>query len=745
MKPIKRFIAFALAILMFAGLPQVIFAAPKVGDVVDHVLHTDIVTYINGLPIRSYNIKGYTAVIVEDLSNYGFYVVWYGTERELTVRPLASGQLIGGYTPEKNTQPIGSKAMPVYFTDIVTYLDGEKVDSYNVGGRTIIYVDDLAKFYAKEYVWDPNARTLSLTLKGASPGAGSEDNSGSDSSGGPVIEKQPIDCNVKEGDFAIFKVTASGDGLKYQWQRDERDFEAIIEKLGRGDRSALTDWNWVDLKDDGRTTGANHFELTVLADLETINSGSYRCVITDSDGRTVTSDYASIIPISPGINITEQPQDKKVKAGEFVSLSVKATGTKLKYQWKELVAEYKEYEQDGKTKYGFIHEYKIIEDGEKYSGTKSDELKIKVDPPPKGYKKTEGGQQAYICYITDCYGMTVTSAQAVITPFTELRITEQPKSVVQTERAPAEIHIEAEGDISHGYRWQYYYQGNWTDVPEGTPQFFGVYASTLIWYNDKNDTLRFRCVVTGQNAGTIISDEVTITYNLPPEDIQIRQPKNFRGKYSEKASFDFAFTNIKVDSLECRWQQKHSSGVWVDLPNTDPTLRLEINSATSGYWYRCTGKVNGRDFTTMPALLEGTLNYRIKGQTRTTWNVTANGSIQWFDAYNYIEGEGLTFEWKGRTNIVPENLYIIEPEYRVERYGSDIHTIITEVNGAALGISTTGIGGCYMIHVGGSGWLQGRDEIRCYALSLYEEVDCIVTDRYGEKLTFHITIKYFMP
>ncbi|HHX53952.1 MAG TPA: hypothetical protein GX704_03485, partial [Clostridiales bacterium] len=91
MKPIKRFIAFALALLMLAGLPQVIFAAPKVGDVVDHVLHTDIVTYINGLPIRSYNIKGYTAVIVEDLSNYGFYVVWYGTERELTVRPLASG------------------------------------------------------------------------------------------------------------------------------------------------------------------------------------------------------------------------------------------------------------------------------------------------------------------------------------------------------------------------------------------------------------------------------------------------------------------------------------------------------------------------------------------------------------------------------------------------------------------------------------------------------------------------------
>ena len=152
MKPIKRFVAFTLAVLMLAGLPQVIFAAPKVGDVVDYVLHTDIVTYINGLPIRSYNIKGYTAVIVEDLSNYGFYVVWDGGKRTLSVTRLESAPIVGGYTPEKNTKPIGSKAMPVYFTDIVTYLDSQEVKSYNVGGRTIIYVDDLAEFYAKEYV-----------------------------------------------------------------------------------------------------------------------------------------------------------------------------------------------------------------------------------------------------------------------------------------------------------------------------------------------------------------------------------------------------------------------------------------------------------------------------------------------------------------------------------------------------------------------------------------------------------------
>ncbi|NLZ35926.1 MAG: hypothetical protein GX897_00395 [Clostridiales bacterium] len=734
MNLVKRFIALTLALLMLAGLLQVIFAAPKVGDVVDHVLHTDIVTYINGLPIRSYNIKGYTAVIVEDLSNYGFYVVWYGTERELTVRPLASGQLVGGYTPEKNTQPIGSKAMPVYFTDIVTYLDGVKVDSYNVGGRTIIYVDDLAKFYAKDYVWNPEARTLSLTLKGASPGAGSEDNSGSDSSGGPVIEKQPIDCNVKEGDFAIFKVTAAGDGLKYQWQRDERDFKSIIEKLERGDRSSLTDWNWVDLKDDGRTTGANHFELTVLADLETINSGSYRCVITDSDGRTVTSDYASIIPISPGIKITEQPQDKKVKAGEYATLYVGAEGRDLKYQWQELIASYKVYElEDGKQFAGLSYEYKNITDNDKFSGTTTNTLTVKVDTPSqRRFKPKTGSRQEYICLITDRYGMTISSSPAKINSYCEIMITEQPKSVTQTERVPAELNVKAEGDSPLSYRWQFVWLGSWTDIPKDNPKFAGVDTPTLTW-NCDSGSFNFRCVVDGPNSEPVISDEVTITYNLPPEDIQIRQPKNFRGRYSEQASFDFAFTNIKVDSLECRWQQKGDDGVWTNLSVTDPTLRLEINSATSGRWYRCTGKVNGRDFTTMPALLEGTLNYRKEGRPYTTWNITTNGSIQWFDLYNYIEGDELTFRWEGHKEKDDPGIFkIIEPEYFNFQCGSETHIIITEVNGAALGISTTGTKGIqplYKISI-------------IHTFDLYTQARCYVTDKYGEKLVFNVYIEY---
>ena len=117
----------------------------------------------------------------------------------------------------------------------------------------------------------------------------------------------------------------------------------------------------------------------MFADLETINSGSYRCVITDSDGRTVTSDYASIIPKSPGIKIIEQPQDQTRMAGDVVRLFVGAIGTKLKYQWQELVAKYN-YGEEGLPFMSL--EYENIEDGGKYFGTKTDELTIKTEQPP---------------------------------------------------------------------------------------------------------------------------------------------------------------------------------------------------------------------------------------------------------------------------------------------------------------------------------------------------------------------------
>ncbi len=164
MKSIKRILTAVLAavLILAAALPS--FAADKI---IDYVLYTDIRTYINNVEITSYNIKGNTAVVVEDLLNYGFDVVWDGAARTLKVTRNASKPVTGAEVKATSGGKIGDKAMPVYATDIKTYLDGKETESYNVGGQTIVYVDDLAKLYASDYQWDQNTRTLKAVLSGS--------------------------------------------------------------------------------------------------------------------------------------------------------------------------------------------------------------------------------------------------------------------------------------------------------------------------------------------------------------------------------------------------------------------------------------------------------------------------------------------------------------------------------------------------------------------------------------------------
>ncbi len=158
----KKLLALTAASLVCA-LGTVVASAYQIGDVVNQVLYTDIVAYIDGTPIASYNIDGYTAVVVEDLLSYGFSVVWDGAARTLSVTK-GNGVITSTYRPSVNTHPVGSPAMPVLYTDIVTMIEGKPVVSYNIEGRTICYVDDLAAAYSTSYVWDGDARTLSMTV-----------------------------------------------------------------------------------------------------------------------------------------------------------------------------------------------------------------------------------------------------------------------------------------------------------------------------------------------------------------------------------------------------------------------------------------------------------------------------------------------------------------------------------------------------------------------------------------------------
>lgn len=158
----KKIVALMLCAIMLLLMMQGVSAA-KVGDVIDQAVYTDIVAKINNHDIASFNINGYTAVIAEDLVHYGFNVRWAEAERALYITKSNSTTITSTYiAPIVSSSQVGKKAYNVLYTDIKTYVNGKTVTSYNINGRTIIYINDLADFGSVN--WNEANRIISLTL-----------------------------------------------------------------------------------------------------------------------------------------------------------------------------------------------------------------------------------------------------------------------------------------------------------------------------------------------------------------------------------------------------------------------------------------------------------------------------------------------------------------------------------------------------------------------------------------------------
>ena len=127
-------------------------------------------------------------------------------------------------------------------------------------------------------------------------------------SGAPKITKQPQNQTVSAGQKATFKVTASGDGLKYQW---------YYLKPGE------TAWTKVSTNGTSAT-----YSLTAAA---RHNGYSYRCTVKNAAG-SVDSDIATLTVGGKPV-ITVQPEDQAVKPGEKATFRVAATGDNLTVQW----------------------------------------------------------------------------------------------------------------------------------------------------------------------------------------------------------------------------------------------------------------------------------------------------------------------------------------------------------------------------------------------------------------------------
>ena len=148
-------IAFIVLLSMILSLLPVFSAnaaaTPKVGDVIGNVLHTNIKTFIDGQRIPSYNINNKSAIILNDLKNYGFDVVYNNDTRTSSVTHHPGKAFTPITSFEESSQPSGTIAFQYVYTNIVAKVNGKKVESFNIKGYLAIFFEDLKDYGTFKY------------------------------------------------------------------------------------------------------------------------------------------------------------------------------------------------------------------------------------------------------------------------------------------------------------------------------------------------------------------------------------------------------------------------------------------------------------------------------------------------------------------------------------------------------------------------------------------------------------------
>lgn len=161
----KKILTLAVTLALAVGLAQPVRGAGD--EIIGHALYTEVVAEIDGAPIASYNVAGRTAVMVQDLAQYGFYIYWNEEAKAAYVWP---GALQPGGIPEKNPnfvpQPpegkVGDPAYPIYASDVKVYVAGEEKESFNIGGHVMVYLSDLTAY--GDVTWNAEEKVASLQV-----------------------------------------------------------------------------------------------------------------------------------------------------------------------------------------------------------------------------------------------------------------------------------------------------------------------------------------------------------------------------------------------------------------------------------------------------------------------------------------------------------------------------------------------------------------------------------------------------
>lgn len=448
----------------------------------------------------------------------------------------------------------------------------------------------------------------------------------------PEITSQPQNVSVEAGSKATFKVTAEGEGLKYQWQW----------------KSGSRDWANTTLS--GYNTNTLSFTAT-----EAHHGRQYRCVVTGSSGKTAESDAAKLTIKTDGPKITGQPASVSVAAGSKATFKVTATGLNLKYQWQW---------KSGSRAWA----------NTSLSGYNTNTLSFTV-------QEAHNGRQ-YRCIVTDANGVTAQSNAATLTvPTDGPKITAQPKAVSVAEGAKATFKVAASGT---GLKYQWQWKSGSRDWANTT--LSGYNTNTLSFTAQAAHSGRqYRCVVTDANGKKAESSGAKLTVSFDGPDVTV-QPKDVTVKAGEKATFKVTATGT---GLKYQWQWTSGSRDWANTTlsgyNTN-TLSFTAQDAHAGRRYRCViTDANGNAIESQAAKLTVTKDLVISEQPE---DVTVrSGAKATFKVK--ASGIGLKYQWQWKsgkrewanTTMTGYNTDTLTFTTQDAHNGRQYRCVITDANG----------------------------------------------------------------
>ena len=264
------------------------------------------------------------------------------------------------------------------------------------------------------------------------------------------IATQPKSQTVSKGSSLTLSVKATGSGLNYQWH---------FKKKGQ------TSWNvW---------KGHTHASETCVPN-DTWDGIQLYCLVKDGAGNSVKSNTATITLFSESV-ITAQPKNQYIVLGKSLTMSVKASGSGLKYQWY--------FKKKGQSSWsvwnGRTHASETVTPNASWDGI-----------------------QLY-CKVTDGGGKSVNSSAMSVSV---LSIATQPANKTVTAGNSVTLFLKATGS---GLTYQWYYKKS------GQSEFSlwkgRTHASEAVLPNATWNGIKLYCVVKDSAGHSVQSNTITVT------------------------------------------------------------------------------------------------------------------------------------------------------------------------------------------------------------------------------------------